>query len=367
MISCQWITGVLDSGATCVSIRRLRHWTRTALVSCVVLAVLEVEAQAQSQLTAAGGTSSIVTDRGFLTIDVNQAKVGLHVFHASPQSGAHVQRLCGIDVPRIEDHTEETGDVSAAAQAGKRSIFSQGQFVPGGDASFGIVHVFEHGVEAPTCPRPGTADTLLGLRSLGYDAIFLNVRASLVDRALADRVVASPGEIAFVDHAGGFLGPVVGVNHAFSESAILGAALDVAREWASPGDAQPQTACTLTAEGTLSNGTPAIVEKCQARYVGPLPDDWRSQLRVDYTTKLIKNLTGTGPSLGLYAAAAAVARTTAKTSYALSVGPTVHPPGKPSQILGAALFELADITDANKQNPMFNQRISLRLYAALPL
>ena len=272
-------------------------------------------------------------------------------------------------MPRIEDHTEETLDISAAAQAGKRAIISGGEFVPGADASVGIVHVFEQGFEPPeTCPSRAAADTAqLALHSRGYDAVYVNVRGSLADRAMANPLSLKPTVLALVDHAGGALGPVLGINHAFTESTILGSSLDVAREWASPGDAQPQTACTLTTVGTLKNGTPAIVEKCSARYLGPLPNDWRSQLRLDYTTKIARHIGGSGPALGLYAAAAAVARTTAKTSYDLSIGPTLHPTGKPSQILGAALFELTDVTDANKQNPMFSQRLSLRLYAALPL
>jgi hypothetical protein len=107
------------------------------------------------------------------------------------------------------------------------------------------------------------------------------------------------------------------------------------------------------------------VESCEDRYAVELGEESRGQLRLDFTTKVGRVAGEESPFLGLIAAVSATGRTDLKPTYSLAVGPTIHPADAPSQILGGALLEIRDFTNANGQHPG-NKKLFVRLYVGLP-
>ena len=107
------------------------------------------------------------------------------------------------------------------------------------------------------------------------------------------------------------------------------------------------------------------MQSCEDRFVGPLPDAWRTQLRLTYVQKVWR-FEG-GPQLGLLGAVTATGRTEKAPTYAAAAGLTFHPKDKPSHVVGATLLELSDVTNATGNNPTLLKMLGLRLVVGLPL
>ncbi|HYN82272.1 MAG TPA: hypothetical protein VES88_12275 [Gemmatimonadaceae bacterium] len=187
----------------------------------------------------------------------------------------------------------------------------------------------------------------------------------MVERKIATQT--GPTLVQFTDKIGVTASILGGLNRSFGRSRILGTALDLGREWRTPGEDDPQNACETTMAGIDKDGKQVTVETCDDRFVGPLPDVWRAQLRFNWSQK-VRYLSGdAGPSIGIVGALTATARTREQVSYTAAAGYTIHPKGKPTNILGAALLELADMTNTTGKHPTLLKMLNVRLVLGVPL
>ena len=325
----------------------------------------------QGILTAADGESAVIPVRqGFFTFDLNQSEIGLRAYRERNVGPERRTRACGVTFPQLRDHDERAFRLAFAAAEGKRALVSSGKLTPGAEASLTFVRFRELGWvpvrdSIAECPKPNAqGDMVIARPTRGYHAFALTLKGGVVARRTAEQ---SGDVVAFDDEVGGSVGGVLTWNRAFRNARVLGVALDVQRGFASPGDADPLDACVTRLRGVTVDGDSARVQECEERYVGPLGDETRGQLRVDWTSKLVRTQRGRGPAVGLYAAASGLARTNATTAYSLAAGPMLHPAERPSQVLGAALVELSDLTNASGRRPKLSQRLFLRLFVGLPI
>lgn len=322
---------------------------------------------AQASLTAAeGGTAIIPKQQGFLSIDLTESKIGVRRYAETVLKTGSLIRVCDVDFPVIDDHTEGAVELALAAEEGKRTLLSKGAFSPGVEGSISFAYFNEHGFVIPTtCPPKAGGDVEIDPQTRGYHAFFVKLRGEWVTRNTFEAGSGPSPQITTEDGSGATVGLSAGFNLAWTERRVLGASLEVAHEWASPADADPQSVCTSSVTGTNAEGTPVSVQTCEDRYLGPLDEYNVATGRIDYVTKLGVPKVGR-PSLGVIAAASVTARSGLHPTYSLALGPTFHPAGSPSRIQGGALFELQDITNANGKHPNLRDQFIVRVYVGLP-
>jgi len=321
---------------------------------------------AQSQLTAGDGKSAILpVGQAAIVLDLNEAKVGVHLHQDRNYPAPPPVPMCGHQVNVVPDHRELTTDLAVAAKKGKRSLLSSGSFVPGFDLSFTAARFFEHGFAPPAkCP---SGDNGFDVVSNGYDALFLSLVSEIADRKTVEVSSSGANKLTTMQEvAGPSLGLKGGWNHAFGSARILGLDLEGVHDWKTVGDDDPSSVCTQSAAGVDKNGNVVTVQQCEDRFIGPLPDAWHGRARVDWTQKLWRAPKG-GPAIGFLAAASLTTRSTKAPTYGFVLGPTLHPKDKPSNILGAMLFEVTDLTNSTHKHPTVLKMLNVRLVLGLPL
>jgi hypothetical protein len=324
------------------------------------------EVRAQASLSAAEKKTAIIPkQQGFISIDFTESKFGIRRYGESVDS-TETTTVCGMDFPLIPDHTERALEFAIAAEKGKRTLLSKGKLTPGVEVSLSLARFIEHGFKAPpTCPPATQGNTAIDAESRGYHAVFVEVLGDWVARSTALTVPGTTPQIRTEDTSGTSLGLRGGLNYAWTERQVGGIAVDISREWNSPGGADPQSVCVESVTGVDEEGSPTRVEKCEERLLAPLDDYNVGRLRLDFVTKLGKPRADR-PSLGAAAAASVVARSTLKPVYNVAIGPTLHPTGSPSRVIGGALFEVLDITNANGKHPDTADKLVFRLFVGLP-
>lgn len=340
------------------------------LSAAIVVASLSVSAKpvpvvAQASLeTAGGGTSIIPRQSGFISIDFAESEVGLRTYTERFVGDTDATtKVCGVEVAIIADHTERAFEVALGAEEGKRAILAKWDFVPGIEASYSWARYWERGyIEPDPCPAPGED---IDPETLGYTAAFFKITGGWVERSVVTTSGSSPVVISTEDGSGMTLLGTLGWNYAWTERRVLGLAIEAGREWNSPAGNDPQSVCSVTAEGQDADGNPVLIQSCEDRFVGPLDDSSVGRLRTDFVTQ-VGRVRVDRPSFGFLAAGAAVVRSERKPTYNIALGPTLHPADSPSTVRGALLLELRDITNGSGRVERFRDRVGVRLYVGLP-
>jgi hypothetical protein len=320
---------------------------------------------AQASLeTAEGGTSIIPRRSGFISIDFAESEVGLRTYTEKFVGATDAKTtVCGVEVAIIADHTERAFEVALGAEDGKRAILAKWDFVPGIEASYSWTRYWERGYVVPDpCPAPGEG---IDPQTLGYSAAFFKITGGWVERSVVTTSGSSPVVIATEDGSGMTLLGTLGMNYAWTERRVLGFAIEAGHEWNSPAGSDPQSVCSVTAQGQDADGKSVLIQSCEDRFVGPLDDFSVGRLRTDFVTQ-VGRVRPERPSFGFLAAGSAVVRSERKPTYNVAIGPTLHPEDSPSTVRGALLLELRDITNGSGSVERFRDRVGVRLYVGLP-
>jgi hypothetical protein len=320
---------------------------------------------AQASLeTAEGGTSIIPRSSGFVSVDFAESRIGLRRYSEKFVGDTDVKTtMCGVQVAIIADHVERAFEIALEAEKGKRAILAKWDFVPGIETSYSWSRYWERGYVVPDpCPPDGGA---IDPQTLGYSAVFFKITAGWVERSVVTPTGSSPVVFTTEDGSGTTLLGTLGWNYAWTERQVFGIAVEGGREWNSPAGDDPQSVCSVIADGQDGEGQATVIQSCEDRFLGPLDDFTVGKMRTDFVTQIGRVRDGR-PSFGLLAAASTVVRNERKPTYNVALGPTLHPADAPSTVRGALLLEVRDITNSNGQADKFRDRVGVRLYVGLP-
>jgi hypothetical protein len=296
-----------------------------------------------------GRTAVIPSGVGYLAVDFKDASIGARLHRDRKRAGG---ANCGIP-----NHQEFAANLSFSAQKGKRALFDKGQFTPGVDLEPGYAFFWEDAI--PDCKKVGDIDA-----PHGYNALYIGVVQSIVGNDVA--LFSATGVATLETESTKSTSVNVAFNRYFGRGRIIGLSAQAGKEWTSPGDDDPLQTCVQTNSGVDENGKPVTASDCKNRFIGPLQDLRTLKTRVDYLMKIRPIAWKDKPQIGLYTTLSTVSQSGLNTVFNFAVGPTLHPKGKPGQLLGAFLIEARDFSNANGKHPKVKDRWSARLYATLP-
>ena len=331
-------------------------------VSCACLVLLHAApARSQGILELSDGRSAVIPSQtGYLAIDFKDASIGTRLHYDFVDDADPIQ-ACGEVIPVIANHREVSGTVSFSAQKGKRALFDKGQFTPGVDIQPGFAWFWEDRQTASTIDCNGP-DGPHG--SHGYSALYLGFAGSIVGNDTA--LVPAAGVATLDTQSAKSAAITAAFNRSFGHGRLLGVSASLGKDANSPGDDDPLQVCVQQSAGVDKDGHVVSVADCKDRYLGPLHDFTTIKSRIDFSMKIPGVNRKAGPGVGVYTSLSTVSQTDLNTVFNFAIGPTIHPKGKPRELIGAFLIEARDFSNANGKHPTVKERWSARLYAALP-
>jgi len=273
--------------------------------------------EAQTAYSPANGPSSIRPWKdGYFTADFTEAEFGL-AFIRDLELGC-ASATC------TPNHVNFSLHVTGAARKGQRNLLSKVDFIPGFDLG-------------------GAVAFLLSGSNGGYDMLYIRGIVSGQERKVVMSDTAG-GTTTIGEDRQTTYAAAVGFNHAFSQMSILGISLEGRRELSSPGIRQPSEIC---GPGLAANGVAVLI--CNDRYVGPLPDLWTGQARVDALLD-IAALTNnpSGLHLGLAGAGVIDFAEGVQEQTNVGFGPTINAPEYPGQPVISAMLGIHHVFQANE-------------------
>jgi hypothetical protein len=308
---------------------------------------IAADADAQFPLQAAKGESTLLAEDGtsLISYEVSESRVGFKIDRASTeQSGLDAKGF-----PTIPDLTQFVFDVGFSATKGKRDLFKGGNFTPGFDAAVTLIRTVE---------RTGP----------GYHQFYGRVRLDQAARKVAlfnDVAGTDVKRVELQTATGTDLGFAGGYNAGFSEDVILGLGAIVRRRWNSVEGKDERQVCIEEVSGHNSNGATVSASDCEDRYIGPLDDEWSTQLRADFVYRFM-TVGSKGAAIGLLSSFSVDMTPDKSTSYNVSIGPSLHRPGFPQQVVFAALIEGTDIGNRLGNSPKVTDQLRFRVYVGVP-
>jgi len=307
------------------------------------------DAFAQGILTLSDGRSAVIpSGTGYITLDFKDAAIGARLHHDRKKNAAE---NCGVP-----NHQELTANLTFSAQKGKRALFDKGQFTPGVEFEPGYAFFWE---DRLTCTTSGDIDA-----AHGYYALHLGLTTSIVGNDVATFPTGSPATLETQNtKSAGFN---TALNRYFGRGRTLGFSVNTGKEWNSPGDDDALQTCVQTNAGLDKDGKAVVSSECKDRFIGPLKDLRTIKTRLDFLAKVRPIAGKDKPHVGIYTSFSTTSQKGLGTVCNFAFGPTLHPKGKPRELLGAFLIEALDFTNANGKHPSAKDRWSARLYAAIP-
>jgi hypothetical protein len=323
----------------------MRYLTYTATVAFVIGVGT---AEAQYPLQSADGKSGLLAkdSAGVLTYESSENRIGVVVdrgFLGTSTIGAN-------GAPTIPDLTEMIFSAGFSATKGKRDLFAGGAVTPGVDLGLTVAHTIE---------KSGP----------GYHQFYGRVRADWASRKIIVSMPPVDGTSAprfeRRSPSGVDLGVAGGYNAGLTEDFVLGFGVIVERRWNSAKGLDVRQVCVEQLQGTLATGDPVRVSQCDERVVGPLRDGSAMQLRADLAHRFAA--VGTeGAAVGILASASVDLAKQRRASYSFTVGPSLHRPKHPQQVVFAFLLEGVDVGNGLGNAPGWSERIRVRAYVGVP-
>lgn len=333
--------------------------TRASLVALVGALAIAGAPSAVAQLavpSGAEGTLSILETGTSVYLDASKSKLGLYLSgdpmraidptECSPLEGdARDACVAQQQLDRLESMGRWFYDVSLAVSAkdGERSLFSGGEVVPGFEVAASVNRTQE-------------------LRR-GYVHGFAAARGSW---ASVKTATESNGVYTLDTEDSGAVGYTLGVNWFINESERLGIGLAHSGDqlWASTRSLRTVEVCVRQAAGTDVDGIAVDVSRCSDRYLAPLDDPFVTRTGLSFVAPL--------PTIG-QAPVSLAGGATVQTGIGddptldLSIGPVLHPVGRPRHTLVALVFGFEDVTDANDLDRSFEDVFSVELFVGIRL
>jgi len=224
----------------------------TAAVLTLVAAAAPQGAHAQRSITAASGTTSIIT-RSQSELSVDAKDVGVTLLLADGVTGLPVEWF-------------NNALLTVSAEKGKRTLFSKGDFVPGVklEDRFGRFYYNE---------------------DLGYHAVYVNAAYEIIGRKIARYLDSAQTTLSLKESVGTSTSLGLGWNwKRHPTSGTLGLNVTATHNVALPSAKQTSQVCTSQAVAVDTAGMVVTVDSCAERYVGPIGTVPTGQFRVDYLT-----------------------------------------------------------------------------------
>ena len=308
------------------------------------------DADAQYWLNSADGSSGIIVpnSKGSVNYEVSKSRLGLEFTGESLEPTV----ADGDGKPVIPDRVGWDLDLGFSATDGQRDLFQGGDFVPGVDAA-------------------GTVFRQIENAGPGYQMLYVRLAAKVVQNKLVTETApAEEGEQTLIsekDDVGTSLFASGGYNLAVNEDLVLGLTGGVGYAWNSVRGLKGATVCTNSVAGQDGDGAAVSVSDCSDRLRGDSFDEVTGEVRADVTWNLFA-LGGRkdGATIGLLGSASGLFGSRTASSANVALGPTIHPPGFPHQLIAAVLLEGIDITNALGNSPEFDDRFRVRLYLSVP-
>jgi hypothetical protein len=223
------------------------------VAGALALATTASTLAAQQGLTAANGTTSILTTTSsVVTVDTKDAALGM------------VGKFGTSD----RDYSLfDNAQVTLAASEGKSDLFTMGQITPNITLQDRLAY---------------------SLYSRGLLAVYGSAGVNFAERPVAHYTDSSKTQIAVGQRLGESATLGGGVNWKPTPTAgELGFAMTGTRSWASPVPTLPVQVCVNSATGVDSKGHTVTAATCSNRFFGAIRDLYGGQLRADYLSQRI--------------------------------------------------------------------------------
>jgi hypothetical protein len=310
---------------------------------------------AGSQLAIPGakeGEVSVLRNATSVFVDVSDSKVGL-AYNADPFTRTFD---CRAETDARECTKRELerrlnapqwfldGSVSVSGKEGKGSLFSGGTFNPEIQLSFSV----DRTTRLPT----------EGLRHFHFYAgptLSIKQIKAAVERA---------GVFELKDESNLATGYQVGVISWMSETVRIGLSHSGAFAWNNPGDREPSQVCVESKQGLDSSGNPVTISECAERQIGPLPNEFVTQTRLDFV-----NHFGSArrESFSVAGGVGVSSEPGVSAKWNVTLGPVLHPRGRPYHSLLAVLLTVPDLTDVENKNKTIAEKLKLTMFLGIPI
>lgn len=308
-------------------------------------------AQGQMGLTSVSGSTSLLSHDGWtLSADLKDSSIGL-------TSG-----MARLGVGSVDDFL--TWKIALAAEKGKRSIFAKGAFVPGASAEVRVGRVWN---------SEGRAG--------GFSALYVSTSFDIAQRQMAR--ATDPGAFKLWEETGSTASVGLGGQFAPVESWVLGLACSASWNHRIPEAKKPEEVQVIRQSGIDAGGHPITIADASERYIGSVSNSravgarfdligprW-NMVKVDASKAAGSQDSSKGrlrlpPTVAVLASASVTLPQDEHGVCSVAIGPGVFAPDRSTGLVGAILFELSDVTNADGNDAHLSDEIGVRVYVGVP-
>ncbi len=309
---------------------------------------------AQAAFEAAKGEITVISSRPLaLTADFSQSGIALDLMREYDVGEDDLAEH------RFSNQIVVTGHLGVAANKGKRSLFSGGNFTPGYDVDVAAAYVIERASECFDRLPDGSCRRS---RRGGYYGPVLQISHESTSRSIADNAGAT---VALDDVEERTNEIAVGWRWAPSERHVF--ALAGGRRWTTNSTEllDERQVCVTESTGAEADGTPVVVADCKSRHVGTVSDMEAWNARLDYLAAL--RVSADKPGFGLVGSYSWTQLDHRPASNSVAFGPVLLAENTARQAYGGLFVVFEDFGSLSELLKDAADLFSFRLYVSVDL